>query len=246
VKADPSSRYEEYAHAQRLAAHDLLLFTGALDPRTILEPGCGTGLYSRFLLEAFPRAAIVAVDLSETRVTRARRDIASPAIRFETGDAEELPLAPYDLITSNAAFQWFRRLPLTLARFARMLAGGGALSFSFFGPGTYGELDDAMGEVFHGRARVTASGFAGRDILSSALAACFPRWNIEEKTYTQVFPSLHELLRGIKFTETRGAPRGSRIAWTRGALARVEEVYRKRWGRIQASYKVYLCKGLVP
>jgi len=243
VKTELSSRYEDYAHAQRLAAQDLLLFTGALKPRTILEPGCGTGLYSRILLEAFPRASILAVDISETRVKAAQRDIASPAIRFEVADAEELPLASYELITSNSTFQWFRRLPLTITRLAQMLTGGGVLSFSFFGPGTYGELDDAMGKVFHGRARVTASGFAGRDVLSSALAACFTRWKIEEKIYTQVFPSLHELLRSIKFTETRGVPRGSQILWTRGTLARVEEAYFKRWGRIQASYQVYFCRG---
>lgn len=243
MKTNLSLCYEDYAHAQRLAAHDLLLFTGSLKPRTILELGCGTGLYSRILLEAFPQAFILAVDLSETRIKIAQRKITSPTIRFEAADAEELSPVPYDLITSNATFQWFRRLPVTLSRLSQMLTGGGVLSFSFFGPRTYGELDDAMEEVFHGRARVTASGFDGHDVLSSALAACFPQWNIEEKIYTQVLPSLHELLRSIKFTETRGVPRGSQIVWTRGTLARVEEAYLKRWGRIQASYQVYLCRG---
>lgn len=243
MKIDRSSRYDDYAHAQRLAAQDLLLFTGSVTPNMILEPGCGTGLYSRILLEAFPKASILAVDLSETKIKTAQRKITSPAIRFEAADAEELPRSPYDLISSNATFQWFRQLPRTVARFASMLTKQGVLSFSFFGPGTYGELDDAIAEVFHGRARVTASGFAGHDVLSSAMAACFPRWNIEEKTYSQVFPSLYELLRSIKFTETRGVPHGSRISWTRGTFARVEEAYLKKWGSIQASYQVYLCRG---
>lgn len=243
MKADPSERYEAHAGPQRIAARDLLLFTGAVRPRTILEPGCGTGLYTRMLLGAFPGASVLAVDLSEARVTAARARIVSPEIRFETADAEDLPPASYDLISSNATFQWFRRLPQTLGRFARMLTEGGSLSFSFFGPGTYRELDEAMREAFGGETRVTASGFAGRDTLACALDAGFPRWAVEERVYTRVFPSVHDLLRSIKFTGTRGTPCGPPIRWTRGALSRIEKAYLGRWGCIRATYQVYLCKG---
>ncbi|HEY6096537.1 MAG TPA: hypothetical protein VIU83_00675, partial [Candidatus Deferrimicrobium sp.] len=53
-----ASRYEAHAHAQRLSAVDLLAYTeAALGPSPdggrafkILEPGCGTGLYTRMLL----------------------------------------------------------------------------------------------------------------------------------------------------------------------------------------------------
>ena len=243
AKTEASALYDAYAHAQRLAARDLLAFTGTLAPRTILEPGCGTGLYTRMLRDAFPAASILAVDLLQQRVDAARNTIVSPLIGFLAADAEELPFAPYDLITSNAAFQWFRKMPLTIRRFARMLTDGGVLSYSFFGPGTYRELDGAMRDVFGGSAAVAARGFAGRDALGSALAACFSRWDIEERTYTRTFPSLMELLRSIKFTETRGMPSGGRFLWSRGTLARLEESYTARWGCIRASYQVYLCKG---
>jgi malonyl-ACP O-methyltransferase BioC len=241
---DIAARYEAHAQAQAQAARDLLAFTGPLAPRTILEPGCGTGLYTRMLLEAFPGASIWVFDLVAERVAAARAALPFPAVRFEAADAENLaPGAPYDLITANATFQWFRRLPETVERFARMLPDGGTLSFSFFGPGTYKELDAALIEVLGGSARVTASGFAGRDVLAAALAASFPRWAIEERRYERSFPSLAALIRSIKGTETRGNPCGHPVVWNRALFLRLERAYRDRFGAIRATYQVFLCKG---
>lgn len=235
--------YDEHAHVQRAAAADLLAFTGPRDPRRIVEPGCGTGIYSRMLADAFPGAAILAVDCAAERIAEARRKVGSPAVRFEAADAEEMAPVPCDLVTSNAAFQWFRRLPETISRFGRMLESGGMLSFSFFGPGTYAELEGAMRAVLGEGARVAASGFAGADALSAALAAAFPRRCIEETTYSRTFDSLLDLLRTVKHTETRGAPRLPATNWSRGTLARIEDAYRDREGGIRASYRVRFCKG---
>lgn len=235
--------YDEHAHVQKLAAVDLLAFTGPREPRAIVEPGCGTGIYSRLLAGAFPGASILAVDLSKARIEEARRAAPYPAIRFETADAEELPAVRCDLVTSNAAFQWFRDLPRAISRFARMLESGGLLSFSFFGPGTFVELEDAVRAVVGDGARVAASGFCGADELSGALAASFPRWQVEERTYRWRFASLAALLRSIRYTGTRGAPVLPATRWTRGTLARIEERYRERHGRIEASYRVRFCRG---
>ena len=53
-----AGRYDEFAEVQRLAARDLLAFTGQPAARRILEPGCGTGLYTQMLLDAFPKAEV--------------------------------------------------------------------------------------------------------------------------------------------------------------------------------------------
>lgn len=235
--------YDEHAHVQRAAAADLLAFTGPGSPRRIVEPGCGTGIYSRMLADAFPEAQILAVDVAPGRVAEARRNVASPAVRFETADAEEMAPRPCDLVTSNAAFQWFRRLPETIARFARMLEGDGALSFTHFAPGTFAELERALRDVLGDGVRVAASGFVGPDALRAALSAAFPRTRIEETTYARAFPSLPELLRSIKHTGTRGTPHLPPVGWSRGTLLRIEEAYRERFGAIRASYRVLFCMG---
>src|SRR5512141_1853895 len=127
-----AARYEANAHAQRLSAVDLLAYTraslegapdrgivdtsgepafGILDQAPnrgrdfkILEPGCGTGLYTRMLLDAFPGASVFGVDISEAMVRVAQRGIDDPRARFAVADAEEIAAGRYDLVTSNAAF----------------------------------------------------------------------------------------------------------------------------------------------
>lgn len=246
-------RYEAHAHAQRLSAVDLLAYTeaslGPARPRTVFEPGCGTGLYTRMLLDAFPGASMFAVDISEAMVRVAKRGVDDPRVRFAVADAEEIATGNYDLVTSNAVFQWFLSLPRTLARMASLLPGGGLLTFSFFGPGTFTELDAAMraaairGGATDG-ARVAANAFHSREEISDALSAAFPRWDVIERRYHQEFATLADLLRSIRYTGTRG--NGARESWSPGKLARVEEAYRERSGGIKATYQVFLCRGMIP
>jgi malonyl-CoA O-methyltransferase len=258
-----ASRYDAHAYAQRLSAADLLAFTHQ-PPETgqpaeilrpvrekgpaigILEPGCGTGLYTQLLLDAFPEASIEAVDLSAAMVRIARERIRDPRVRFSVADAEEIAAGRYDLITSNATFQWFRSFDRTVARMASLLSGGGRLSFSFFGPGTYAELDDALRSTQANSKgdRAAAAGFLSRKEIAASLSAVFPRWDIVERVYLQEFPDLTELLRSIRYTGTGGG--GARGAWTPGRLARAERAYRERHGGIRATYQVFLCRGDVP
>lgn len=248
-----AARYEAHAHAQRLSARDLLGYTGAslgtARPGNILEPGCGTGLYTRMLLDAFRGASVFGVDISDAMVRVAKRRIDDPRVRFAVTDAEEITTGRYDLVTSNAAFQWFLSLPRTLARMASLLSGGGVLTFSFFGPQTYAELDAALRAAGRSRkaeegGRIAAAGFHSREEIVESLSAVFPRWDVSERMYHQEFATLGDLLRSIRYTGTRGG--GARDAWSPGRLARVEEAYRERHGGIQATYQVFLCLGAIP
>jgi malonyl-CoA O-methyltransferase len=244
-----ASRYDAHAYAQRLSAADLLAFTRKSRERgqaiRVLEPGCGTGIYTQLLLDAFPGAAIEGVDLSGAMVRIARERIRDPRVRFSVADAEEIAAGRFDLITSNATFQWFRSFGPTVARMGSLLSGGGSLTFSFFGPGTYVELDEALratqGESTGDRA--AAAGFLSREEIAASLSATFPRWGIEEREYRQEFTGLAELLRSIRYTGTGGG--GARGAWSPGRLARVERAYRERHGGIRATYQVFLCRGEV-
>jgi len=175
----------------------------------------------------------------------ARGHIGDPRARFAVADAEEVGSASYDLITSNATFQWFLSFSRTVARMAALLRRGGLLTFSFFGPGTYAELDaalrDAAAEGGGPGGRVAAAGFLGRDEIAAVLSAAFPRWDVVERRYHQEFPTLADLLRSIRYTGTRGG--GTPWGVSPGRLSRVEEAYRERHGAIRATYQVLLCRG---
>lgn len=235
--------YDAHAAAQALAARDLLALTVPGNPSRILEPGCGTGLYTALLAEAFPGATVDGVDKRADVIAAARARALPTRVSFRVADAEDLPAARYDLITSNAAFQWFRRLADTLARYMEMLGDGGALTFSFFGPRTYSELAAALAEVFGSGCRIAAADFHGRHDIEAVLAPLCRRLHVEERSYERRFASAADLLRSIRHTGTRGAPAGLPGLWTPSALARLERTYVRAHGAVIASYEVFLVRA---
>jgi ubiquinone/menaquinone biosynthesis C-methylase UbiE len=60
--------------------------------REIVDVGCGTGMYSRLLAEAFD-AAVTGVDPSERMREVAERENPHPHVRYVAGAAERVPLA---------------------------------------------------------------------------------------------------------------------------------------------------------
>lgn len=237
-----ASRYDDHAFVQRQTARDLLAYTDSPPAPRILEIGCGTGIYTKLLIDAFPASPIDAVDISREMLHRAAEKIISSAVRFRLEDAEELEMETYDLVTSNAVFQWFRNLRRALARYADMLADGGVLSFSFFGPGTYRELDGVLKET--AGVGVISDDFPSGGELATMIDVPFRGWAMEKKRYTHIFPSLRELLLNIKYTSRWGADDAPRVFWDPGMLARAERVYIERHGRIEAAYEVYLCRAV--
>jgi len=238
-----AARYDAHAEPQRRAAEDLLAFTSPVSPRDIFEPGCGTGLYTRLLLAAFPRAELLGVDLSAAMLEMARHNIADVRATFRPADAETFAEGRYDLITANAVFQWFTDLPRGLANLAGLLTPGGTLSFSFFGPETYRELDGALRVVFGDDVGVACRRFTQPAELCRIMRDIFADVEIEERRYTLDFDSLDSLLRSIRYTGTRGRPCGPEMHWTPGRLARVERAFREKYGEILAGYQVIFCKG---
>jgi malonyl-CoA O-methyltransferase len=192
------------------------------------------------LLEAFPHARLLGIDLAEDALAVAADKY--PRARFLHADAESFQAGVHDLITANAVFQWFANLPGTLGRMAAMLAPGGVLSFSYFGPETYRELDAACGDVPGVSARVASRRFAGKETLADILRATFARWELEEVILSHTFPTLKALLESIRHTRAVGQ-QPARACWTPGRFARVEAAYRARCGTLHASYQVILCKG---
>lgn len=234
--------YDRHASVQRASAADLLEFTLPGRPDCIFEPGCGTGIYTALLLDAFPEARLHCVDIAEDMLEVARGKCGDRA-EFDCADAEEVRGGRYDLISSNAVFQWFTDLEGTLRRYRAILRPGGRITFSFYGPGTYRELDRALRSASGGEMRVAAADFAGADRIRRILAANFSRRSVEETEYVRSFDSLRGLLRAIKYTGTRGTGRSLPGTWTPHTLARTRDAYLGSCDGIRATYQVFLCRG---
>jgi malonyl-CoA O-methyltransferase len=117
-----------------------------LEPRVIVDLGCGAGAGAAALRRRFPRARVVGVDLSHEMTRRARR-----AQRFwqryecVCADACALPLAAesVDLVFCSLMLQHCDDPAFPFAEVQRVLRPGGLLLFCTLGPGTLQELREA-------------------------------------------------------------------------------------------------------
>ena len=121
-----------------------------LEPRLILDIGCGTGVATEALLKRYPKAEVLALDFALPMLARTRkrgRWLRRP--RCLCGDLDHLPIASQsvDLVYSNAALQWSQDPAGAIAEMHRVLRPDGLLMFSSFGPDTLKELRHAWSEV---------------------------------------------------------------------------------------------------
>ena len=138
--------YDTFSVVQRAMAEELVEGVER-EPLSILELGCGTGYLTALLRKRYPGATIEAVDFAPAMIARAREHVSD--VRFLVADIEELELEPerYDLIVSSATVQWLAEPERTVARLAGSLDRHGELHLTTFGPRTFWELDEVLGEL---------------------------------------------------------------------------------------------------
>ena len=122
-----------------------------LDPRSILDVGCGASETRALLRQQYPRATWIGLDISERMLTsapaegraaRASRWLRGEALYRVAGDAGQLPIAAdsVDLVFSNLMLHWHPQPHTVFPEWKRVLRNDGLLMFSCFGPDTLKEL----------------------------------------------------------------------------------------------------------
>jgi len=124
------AQYLEFADARLRPALDLLARIRLECPQTIVDLGCGTGNVTRLLAARWPEARIVGVDSSPAMLQEARAATHdTPRCTFVAADlAQWQPVAPVDLVYSNAALHWLPDHAALFARVAAMVAPEGVLA----------------------------------------------------------------------------------------------------------------------
>lgn len=236
--------YDRYFSVQHLCASGLIARLEADNFADILEIGCGTGNYTELLTEHFPQAEIKAVDISPEMIAIAQRKLRGHKVDFIAGDGEKIDLpGGFDLISSNASFQWFADLPGTLLKYRGLLADRGRIAFSLFGPETFGELNESLRLFFNQDAAIIAHSFAGEQEIKKILRDIYQDTAVETKIFRERFDSIRQLLMKIKYTGTRGNGWEKKRLWTSGIMRELEDVYRKRFKEIVVTYQVFFCRG---
>ena len=235
--------YDKYADVQNKAAFELTTFLKNGNFSRILELGCGTGNYTLMLRENFRDARIKALDISEEMVKLAQNKLKNKDIEFTVSDAEKTsPDKDFDLITSNACFQWLNDLERSLQNYAKSLCSGGIVCFSIFGPDTFCELNSALKSVLKA-SHVDSADFCDSNRLRTILKTNFKSIKIKEVSYKENFFSLKELLEKIKYSGIRGNGLDKKVYFSRGLLENLEKAYLESFGNICATYQVFFCQG---
>lgn len=235
--------YDRYADVQKSAAAALIELIKKRDITDILELGSGTGNYTLLLKKEFANARIKAVDISDKMAEVAAGKIKDLSVEFLIEDAETInPAGSFDLVTSNACFQWFEDLDGALARYRDLLKDGGIILFSIFGPATFHELNTSLG-CLAGGVSAGAGNFLGREKVKDMLDRNFKKVSVREAKFKKTFSCLRDLLDEIKYTGTNGNGLGGKVFFTPSILRRLEEIYLGRFKRITATYQVFYCFG---
>lgn len=234
--------YDRYSTVQDLCGSKLIKKIEAEKFNTILDIGCGTGSYTALLKKRFPKALVKAIDISGEMIKVSKDKFKGNDIEFIAADAEKIDFKEtFDLISSNATFQWFENLELALKKYAQSLKKGGLILFSIFGPRTFYELARSL-EIFSEQSlAITASEFLDKAKIEAVLKNIFSQVKIEEEIHKESYGSLKDLLKKIKYTGARGSSKQG--FWTKSRMSAVQEIYLKNFKSITASYQIYFCRG---
>lgn len=121
-----------------------------IQPRYVLDVGCGPGVFTSRLKQYYPKARIIGLDLAHEMLK-----LAGAKQRWRrkwslvNADMTALPFATgqFDLIFSNQVIHWSSPLATVIREFNRVLSPGGCLMFSTLGPDTFQELRQAFKTV---------------------------------------------------------------------------------------------------
>lgn len=213
-----SRSYEEHARVQKQMAAMLQQQAGAAGNFTnILEIGCGTGYLTRLIAALYPRARILATDIAPGMLNTAKARLADCTnVSYALEDGENLQTAEaFDLVISNAAFQWFNDQAKAYAGFLARLRPGGCLLYATFGPETFRELHASF-HLARQTLRLQAPTRHGQDFAPAAtLEKLMTGLGYEDTVHREAyvreyFPSVKEFLAGVKKIGANNAgPRGS-------------------------------------
>jgi len=240
--------YDSASGLQRDVAHALLDCIGKTvnSPKKVLDVGCGTGYFTRLIKQELAPSRIFACDVA----CGALGDVEEVyARRFQAAEAENLPFKSgyFDLVCSNACYQWSWDLSKSIQEAYRVLKPGGSFCFSIFGANTFHELRDSI-EIAcsNGISIRPASGdFIGLKELEAVLApAGFCGIEVRSYEVQRLYTDLFQFLKTLKKTGVNlSVVSGIKSLGWRRILNSIETVYREKFsdnGYIPATYEVFI------
>ncbi|MBD5202532.1 MAG: DUF452 family protein [Bacteroidales bacterium] len=222
------SSYDGNAEVQHEVARRLIDIWNPDENSTprMIEIGCGTGYSTRLYLNRLKPGSLELWDLVISP------SLPDNAVKVEC-DAESrmfmTPPCSVDVIFTSSTVQWFNSLPAFFRNVKRVLASGGTLVMSTFGPENFAALHAILG---------TTSGYPSVEEIKAMLPDGLEVTHCTSESVSLPFPDPATMLRHISLTGVNALTRQSSTAATRAIL---REYPRQTNGTVLLTYNpIYL------
>jgi malonyl-CoA O-methyltransferase len=224
--------YNRAADIQPQVARQLAQYLQGLEANTVLEIGCGTGLYSQYLPEHFPDAKLILSDIAPSMLEHCHmrmQQYSNVSLIHLDGEAVELPIE-FDLITSCMVFHWFLNFKQSIQQLMAKLAPRGRILFAMLGENSLQEWREICNE----NALMPTPSF----ISVANLQQSFPDLKIHVELVKQFYQNAYEFLKTLKLIGA-GVPHIKHIAITTTALRKVMRLLDEKYPQgINISYEI--------
>ena len=168
-------------------------------PLSILDLGCGPGVFSKQLKKQFPQALVVGFDLALNMLKQAKtKQKWFQKWPLVAGDMAHLPfpMGTFDLIFANQVLHWSSSIPSVLEELNRIMKPDACLMFSTLGPDTFQEIRQAWTRV-DGYSH-TNDFIDMHEMGDHLMAQHFLDPVVDMEMLTVHYPNLRQLLQALK------------------------------------------------
>ena len=208
--------YDSHATVQKEMAENLTNYIFAAcgeHYKNVLEIGCGTGFLTRHIINDLKIKKLLINDISPEVISYIEK--ITPYCSYIIGDMESITFdSKFDIITSNAAFQWAEDLETMVNRFHNILRPNGVLAFTTFGERNFEQMTKiADRKLMYKSTQDLSKMFDGFEIKI-----------LKEEIKEMNFKTPVDVLRHIK---NIGANAIASEFWTKGGLKDFETKYKE-------------------
>lgn len=209
--------YDEAAILQREVATRLVerLDYMLIEPSVVLDAGVGTGYCTLDLVQRYPNAQVIALDIAQAMLEQTRSKLPlNKSVNYLACDVEKIALADnsVDLVISSLTVQWSNDYLKAFSELKRVLKPGGCILFTSFGP-------DALKELRHCWYKVDSDQHVNsfidmHHIGDALLQAGFENPVMDNETITITYKDVYQIMRDLKTIGAHNVLNGRRHSLT--------------------------------
>ncbi|MGM0380758.1 MAG: methyltransferase domain-containing protein [bacterium] len=234
--------YDRHSSIQQAVAERLIEFMPAdREFKSILEIGCGTGIYTDMLVEKYSTARICCIDIAPEMVNRARQHFKNEDIEWLVGDAREILLdEKVSLVTGSSTVHWVQPLDELFGNINRQLYNHGQLVVNVMLQGTLKELHNLRRHIAPDKFETPVLP-GRRQVLTRLEESGFEVLKSRQEEIVQQYASARDFLTSLSEQGVTPCSTGSKVHFNRGELEKLSELYEENHSTedgVKASYNV--------